>query len=133
MKLTPDIEVNFYGKDDANTGTGSGLSDVAAGLRLRYEIRRKFAPYIGINWTKMFAKTADLARLNGEDISDVQLVTIVHAIANTEVQATVKSDKRKIHSRGYETFLVRRVDGVWKVVHTHSSSRPVTNKTSNDH
>jgi copper resistance protein B len=70
--LTPDIEVNFYGKDDVETGIGAGLSDVEAGLRLRYEIRREFAPYIGINWTKKFAKTADFARLNGEDISDVQ-------------------------------------------------------------
>jgi len=48
------------------------------------------------------------------------------AIANTEVKAVVKSDKRVIHSRGHETFLFRRVQGDWKVVHTHSSSRPVT-------
>ena len=47
------------------------------------------------------------------------------AIAATEFQATVKSDQREIHSRGYETFLFRRVGGEWKVVHTHSSSRPV--------
>ena len=47
------------------------------------------------------------------------------AIANTEFQATVVSDGRKIHSRGYQTFLFRKVDGVWKVVHTHSSSRAV--------
>ena len=47
------------------------------------------------------------------------------AIADTEFQATVVSDGREIHSRGYQTFLFRKVDGVWKVVHTHSSSRPV--------
>ena len=51
------------------------------------------------------------------------------AIASTEVKATVKSDKREIHNRGYETFLFRQVDGEWKVVHTHSSSRPVTRET----
>jgi len=55
------------------------------------------------------------------------------AIATTEVKATVKSDKRVIHNRGYETFLFRRVDGAWKVVHTHSSSRPVTKKASHEH
>lgn len=47
------------------------------------------------------------------------------AIADVEVKATVKRDNRKIHNRGYETFLFRRVDGQWKVIHTHSSSRPV--------
>ena len=51
------------------------------------------------------------------------------AIAATEVKATVKSDKREIHNRGYQTFLFRQVDGEWKVVHTHSSSRPVTKET----
>lgn len=47
------------------------------------------------------------------------------AVADVEVKATVNRDGRKIHNRGYETFLFRRVDGEWKVVHTHSSSRPV--------
>jgi len=47
------------------------------------------------------------------------------AIADVELNALVKKDQRQIHSRGYETFLFRRVDGKWKVVHTHSSSRPV--------
>jgi ketosteroid isomerase-like protein len=51
------------------------------------------------------------------------------AIASTEVKATVKSNKREIHNRGYETFLFRQVNGEWKVVHTHSSSRPVTKET----
>ncbi len=46
-------------------------------------------------------------------------------IADVEVKATVKSDQREIHNRGYETFLFRRVDGKWMVIHTHSSSRPV--------
>jgi hypothetical protein len=47
------------------------------------------------------------------------------AIADVEVKALVKSDQREIHNRGYETFLFRRLDGKWKVIHTHSSSRPV--------
>jgi SnoaL-like protein len=55
------------------------------------------------------------------------------AIAATEIKATLKTDKRVIHNRGYETFLFRRVDGEWKVVHTHSSSRPVTKEASQEH
>lgn len=47
------------------------------------------------------------------------------AIADTEIKATVKSDGRVIHNKGRETFLFRQVDGDWKVVHTHSSSKPV--------
>lgn len=47
------------------------------------------------------------------------------AIADVEVKALLKRDQRQIHNRGYETFLFRKVDGDWKVIHTHSSSRPV--------
>lgn len=52
--LTPQVELNFYGKDDPRRGISSGLSNVEAGLRLRYEISRKFAPYVGVNWTRRF-------------------------------------------------------------------------------
>ena len=47
------------------------------------------------------------------------------AIANVEFKAVLKSEQRELHSRGYETFLFRHVDGKWKIIHTHSSSRPV--------
>ncbi len=50
------------------------------------------------------------------------------ALADVEVKATVREDGRVIHNRGYQTFLFRKVDGVWRVVHTHSSSRPVKNR-----
>ena len=72
--LTPEIEVNFHGKDDEATGVGSGLSDMEFGLRLRYELRREFAPYIGLNWSRQYGDTADFARAEGEDTSDTQLV-----------------------------------------------------------
>ncbi|NIO38937.1 MAG: DUF4440 domain-containing protein [Burkholderiales bacterium] len=47
------------------------------------------------------------------------------ALADVMVSATVKKDGRKIHNRGYETFLFRRTADGWKVIHTHSSTRPV--------
>jgi len=72
--LTPDIEVNFYGRNDPDIGIGSGLSDIELGLRLRYEIRREFAPYIGVNWSKLYGNTADFARTAGQDTSEAQLV-----------------------------------------------------------
>ncbi len=53
------------------------------------------------------------------------------AVADTEVIAVVKADKRRIHNRGYQTFLFRAVDDDWKVIHTHSSSRPVKKEGDN--
>jgi len=47
------------------------------------------------------------------------------AVANFEYKATRKRDQSELHSRGYETFLFRRVEGKWMIIHTHSSARPV--------
>ena len=57
--LTPSLEADFYSKDDASLQIGFGLSNIEAGLRLRYEIKREFAPYIGVTWEKNFGKTYD--------------------------------------------------------------------------
>ena len=54
--------------------TGAGLSDVEAGLRLRYEIYREFAPYIGVNWERKFGSTADFAKNSGETSKDTEWV-----------------------------------------------------------
>lgn len=79
MVLSPEISMNFYGQNDMHRLTGSGLADGQAGLRLRYEIRREFAPYIGVNWTKSFGNTADFVREHGESASDTQWVAGVRA------------------------------------------------------
>ena len=68
--LSPEVEVNAYGQDDLDLGIGSGLSDASVGLRLRYEFKREFAVYGGIEWRKKFGNTADIAELNGESDSD---------------------------------------------------------------
>jgi len=72
--LQPRIEVNVYGKRDAERGLGSGLSDVSAALRIRYEIRRELAPYFGIEWVRTYGETEDFARAAGEDPNDTRLV-----------------------------------------------------------
>jgi len=77
--LTPEIEINFYGQNDVDLGIGSGLSDIETGLRLRYEIRREFAPYIGVIWNKSFGNTADFARNEGKDTDDLLWVIGVRA------------------------------------------------------
>ena len=72
--LQPRAELNLYGKDDPENGLGSGLSDLALGVRLRYEFSRQFAPYIGVEWTSTYGDTADYRRAAGDDRSDTQIV-----------------------------------------------------------
>ena len=72
--LQPRAELNLYGKDDPDNGLGSGLSELALGLRLRYEYSRRFAPYIGVEWTSTYGDTADYRRVSGENDSDTQIV-----------------------------------------------------------
>lgn len=64
--LQPRAELNFAAQDTRETRTGSGLSNAELGLRLRYEIVREFAPYIGISYERKFGKTADYARAERE-------------------------------------------------------------------
>lgn len=77
--LSPEITLNFYGQNDAEYKTGSGLSDVQAGLRLRYEIRRELAPYVGINWNRRFGSSADFQRADNEPINDAQWLAGIRA------------------------------------------------------
>lgn len=72
--LTPEIEANLYSKDDPDVGLGSGLANIEAGLRLRYEIRREVAPYIGVVWTRQYGDTADFTRAEGGDPEQWQAV-----------------------------------------------------------
>lgn len=72
--LQPKIETNFYGKSDAARGLGSGLAEASLALRLRYEIRREFAPYMGVEWVRAFGDTADLARAEGESASETRFI-----------------------------------------------------------
>lgn len=72
--LQPRLEAMLYGKDDAERGLGSGLSDMTVGLRLRYEIRREFAPYVGVEWAGLFGDSADYARAAGQTDNDSRVL-----------------------------------------------------------
>jgi copper resistance protein B len=72
--LQPRFESSWSGSSDAERGVGSGINDVGLGLRLRYEIRREFAPYIGVTWARRLGDTADLARAAGRDTRETALV-----------------------------------------------------------
>ncbi|AMN82158.1 copper resistance protein B [Pseudomonas azotoformans] len=72
--LQPTAELNFYGRNDPQRGVGSGLSDSELGLRLRYEVRREFAPYVGVTWNRSYGQTAQYARDEGEDTRQLRWV-----------------------------------------------------------
>ena len=72
--LHPELEFNAHGRSDPDRGIGSGLGAMQAGLRLRYEINRQFAPYIGLEYEQAFGGTAGFRRREGEAVRDTRLV-----------------------------------------------------------
>ncbi|QKS01943.1 copper resistance protein B [Sphingomonas sp. CL5.1] len=77
--LQPRIDLNLAAQDVAAAGIGAGLSEAELGLRLRYEIAREFAPYVGVLWRRKAGRTADFARASGEDAGGAALVLGVRA------------------------------------------------------
>lgn len=72
--LTPSFESDLYSRPESERGIGSGVSSVELGLRLRYELSRKFAPYVGYVWERALGGTADRLRAAGEGVTDNQIV-----------------------------------------------------------
>lgn len=68
--LQPRVEAVLHGRDDLARDVGAGLSDTSLGLRLRYDVRREFAPYVGYSWSARHGRTADIARSAGEPVHD---------------------------------------------------------------
>lgn len=74
LVLQPWVELNFAAQNSADIGVGSGLSDAELGLRLRYEIRREFAPYIGISYDQKVGNTAQYAKAAGKETGSTKFV-----------------------------------------------------------
>jgi copper resistance protein B len=72
--LQPLIEVEIYGKDDPERQIGAGLSSADIGVRVRYEVKRELAAYLGVLWSRTFFGTADLARASGQEPNHTRLV-----------------------------------------------------------
>ncbi len=75
LVLEPRLEVSFAASDVPEVGIASGLTDMELGARLRYEIRRQFAPYVGVEWAKILGGTADLAEAASEETEATRWVT----------------------------------------------------------
>ena len=72
--LQPELEANLYRHDEPVRGIGRGLSNLQFGLRLRYEIRRELAPYVGWVFSRRFGRSAELTRAQGGAVFDRQFV-----------------------------------------------------------
>ena len=74
LVLQPQIELNAYSRTDRGRRTGSGLSDVDAGLRLRYEITRKLAPYVGVAYERAVGGAIGLAHEARDPADELRLL-----------------------------------------------------------
>jgi copper resistance protein B len=72
--LQPRVELNLSAQNVRETRIGAGLSNAELGLRLRYEIAREFAPYVGVSYDIKTGRTADYARADGKDTKTASLV-----------------------------------------------------------
>lgn len=78
LVLQPRFELSAAFSDDRATGLASGINATEVGLRLRYELRRELAPYIGVAWEQLYAGTADLARAEDHPTSLTSFVIGLH-------------------------------------------------------
>ncbi|MDF3075776.1 MAG: copper resistance protein CopB [Alphaproteobacteria bacterium] len=72
--LQPSAEINLSAQNVRARGVGAGISDFELGLRLRFEVEREFAPYIGVNWERKLFRTARYTRDEGEPAGALSLV-----------------------------------------------------------
>ena len=79
LMVQPRIELNLAAQDIRATGTGAGLDSAELGLRLRYEVVREFAPYVGVHWERRFGAARRFARDAGHDGGGLALVAGVRA------------------------------------------------------
>lgn len=77
--LQPSVEIDAAAQDVPELGIGAGFEKVELGARLRYEVAREFAPYVGVHWERKLGQTARWARANGDGASAVSAVFGIRA------------------------------------------------------
>ncbi|MBB3892952.1 copper resistance protein B [Phenylobacterium haematophilum] len=80
LVLTPQGETNLYSRSEKARGVGDGVSNVELGIRLRYVMSRRFAPYVGYVWDRSLGATADLKRADGDAAMDRRFVAGVRLL-----------------------------------------------------
>ena len=77
--VQPRLEVELSAQDIPERGIGAGITKIEPGVRLRYEIKPEFAPYVGIEYEAALGEAADIARAAGEDPAGLKLLIGVRA------------------------------------------------------
>jgi copper resistance protein B len=77
--LQPRVEFDLAAQDVPELGIGSGLSTAELGIRLRYEFKPQFAPYVGVEYERALGDTADFRRAGGEDVGGWSVLLGVRA------------------------------------------------------
>jgi copper resistance protein B len=80
LYLQPRTEIAVAASEVEEFGVGEGLNSVRVGMRLGYEVTRRFAPYVGAYWVKEYGDTADLSRAGGNNTEDTGVVAGVRLI-----------------------------------------------------
>jgi copper resistance protein B len=79
LVLQPQAELGFAAQDIRDIHIGAGITDAELSLRLRYEIRREFAPYVGVVFERSLGRTADLARAADERVETTSFLVGLRA------------------------------------------------------
>jgi copper resistance protein B len=72
--LEPEVEIDAALQDVPDLRVGAGFERIELGFRLRYQLARRFAPYIGVHWESRLGETANLARAAGERPSGLSAI-----------------------------------------------------------
>ena len=72
-------EVNLSAEDIPEMEIGAGVTNVELGARLRYEFTRRFAPYVGVEWSAATGETRDIIQTAGGDADEARFVVGVRA------------------------------------------------------
>lgn len=78
--LQPSVELNFAAQDIPDLDIGAGFTDANVGVRLRYEFSRRFAPYVGIEWSSALGETHDSREALGDDTQSTRAVIGLRAL-----------------------------------------------------
>jgi hypothetical protein len=133
------------------------IRDIIAGIKYGWEngdgkpFRKTFLDFGGARYIEGGGQNAGLDSLVNHhvepekdsleylklDFSDIEVNfegdSFAWVIADTRVKGAVRNSDRKFDKSGYQTFLFRKIANVWKVIHTHSSSRDYRPKKKHDH
>jgi len=80
LVLQPRVELNLAAQDVRQIGVAAGISDAELGLRLRYEVTRSFAPYLGVTYDQRFGDAIADRMIQGDTESDTRMVAGIRAL-----------------------------------------------------